>query len=70
LKIETKSVFSEAIQFYKNKNFEKSLELFEDVFKINKNDKAAALYIKRCEYFRDNGIPESWDGIEVIDEKL
>ncbi|MCD4772088.1 MAG: adenylate/guanylate cyclase domain-containing protein [Bacteroidales bacterium] len=70
LKLETKSVFAEAIQLYKNLDFEKALNLFEKVYKINKDDKAAALYIKRCEYFCAHGAPDAWDGIEIMDDKF
>lgn len=64
LKIETKPIFSEALQFYKDKNFQSALKLFKKINKLNPDDFAATQYIKRCITFVDHGFPEDWDGIE------
>jgi len=48
LKIETKTLFGEALQIFKDKDYHKSLELFTQIFKINKFDTVAELYIQRC----------------------
>ena len=69
LKIKTKTEFGTALQHYKNKEFKKALPLFKEVFKINKFDKASEMYSIRCNNFIENGIPENWDGIEIITEK-
>lgn len=69
LKSSTKEQFSKALQFYKNKNFLEAEKLFKGVYKINKFDRAAELYISRCTNFIKKGVPKDWDGIEVIEEK-
>lgn len=69
LKIKTKTEFGTALQHYKNKEFKKALPLFKEVFKINKFDKASEMYSIRCNNFIKNGIPENWDGIEIITKK-
>lgn len=70
LKIQTKTQFSRAINYYKTKDFRKALEEFNAVHEINMHDKATALYIYRCEKIIHTGVPSDWDGIEVIDSKL
>jgi class 3 adenylate cyclase len=69
LKTETKDKFSKALQHYKNQDLLAAKNIFKEIHKINENDKAAELYIMRCQRFIDNGIPKDWDGIEVINEK-
>ncbi len=69
LKTQTKKKISKALQLYKNKDLQGAISLFKEVCKKNKYDKAAELYISRCNRFIKNGIPKDWDGIEVIDEK-
>jgi len=66
LKLETKQDFSDAIKFYKSKDFVKAVKLFTRIYEINKHDKAASVYIERCNKFIKNGVPEDWDGIETI----
>ena len=66
LKIETKQDFSDAIKFYKSKDFKKALKLFAQIYEINKHDKAASVYIERCNKIIKHGVPENWDGIETI----
>jgi len=68
-KIFTRPVFAKALQFYKNMQFEKALEIFIRVYSENPNDKAAHIYIQRCKKLIREGIPEEWDGIEKMDNK-
>ncbi len=49
LKIETKNLFGQALQIFKDEDYKKALELFSQIFKINKFDTVAELYIQRCE---------------------
>ena len=69
LKIKTKDLFSNALQFYKNGEFKKAEKYFKETYEIDKFDKAAVLYIERCNNFIKYGVPENLDGIEVIEEK-
>ncbi|RLD56751.1 MAG: hypothetical protein DRJ05_10825, partial [Bacteroidetes bacterium] len=66
LKLETKQDFSDAIKFYKSKEFERAAKLFTKIYELNKHDKAASVYIERCNKFIKHGVPENWDGIETI----
>lgn len=64
LKIKSKDLFVQAIQNYRNKEFQTALKQFKQVAKINPMDQASLLYIGRCQKFIDIGIPDDWDGIE------
>lgn len=48
LKIETKTLFGQALQIYKDKDYQKAMELFTQIYEINKFDTVAELYIQRC----------------------
>lgn len=69
LKIKTKADFSKALQHYKNKEFESAMPIFKEIYHINEADQAAKLYLDRCAVFIENGVPDNWDGIEVIEHK-
>lgn len=69
LKIETKTLFGEGIDFYKNRKFEEALQVFTNVIRINKHDSVAAFYVNRCKTNLTQGISDDWSGIEVFDSK-
>jgi class 3 adenylate cyclase len=64
LKNETKDIFVQAVQKYKNKEFPEALKLFKTVIKTNPFDQAAMIYVGRCQKIIDLGMPDDWDGIE------
>jgi len=64
LKLETKPIFSKAVQSYKDKAFEEALAIFRIIHKQNPNDLAVVKYIQRCRRLIEQGNPEEWDGIE------
>ncbi|MCP2727046.1 response regulator [Limnofasciculus baicalensis] len=69
LKIETQTSFEEAIVFYYRQKFDIAKQMFEDVLHINPQDKAAMLYISRCDNYQKYGVPEEWAGVESLQEK-
>jgi len=48
LKIETKTIFGQALQIFKDNDYQKALDLFTQIFEINSFDTVAELYIQRC----------------------
>ncbi len=42
---------------------------FLDTVKVKGKDKAAELYIERCNFYSKNGTRPNWDGIEKLDFK-
>ncbi len=69
LKIQTKSDFESGIDFYYSKNFKDSLKKMKSVLEKDSKDKAAELYIDRCNFYTKNGVDMNWDGIEKLDFK-
>jgi class 3 adenylate cyclase/HAMP domain-containing protein len=69
LKIETKEKFNKAIDLYRNKSFKEASVLFSTLEQINPHDKAIHLYQERCEKNIKHGIPEDWDGVEILQFK-
>ncbi len=69
LRIATRKAFGEGLDAYKSKNFQQAKVVFEKVLAQNPNDQAVQLYIERCNDNILNGIPEDWDGVEVINTK-
>lgn len=66
IKLETKALFAEGVNHYKTGHFKEALQCFKQVSKANSGDKAAAVYVKRCNNFIENGVPYDWDGIQSM----
>ena len=65
-KMETRPIFVKAVEIYKTQDFEEALKLFQEVEMIHPTDKAALLYIKRCQYIIKYGIPKDFCSIEIF----
>ncbi len=63
------NIFNESYKNYTQAKFKEALSGFEEVIKINLNDKAAKLYKERAIYHIQNGVPENWDGIDEMESK-
>ncbi|MFK5971372.1 MAG: hypothetical protein QM487_14820 [Candidatus Marithrix sp.] len=51
------------------KEFEDASQFFENILEINPDDKAAQIYLKRCQYYKKYEVSEDWDGIECLVNK-
>ena len=69
LKIAQRKKFSQAIEAYRRKEFVFASDLFTEILNENPNDGASKLYLSRCQKNQQVGIPEDWDGIEVMNTK-
>jgi class 3 adenylate cyclase len=69
LKINTNRKFKLALQEYRNKNIQQSLDLLTEISIESPEDKVITIYIDRCKSFLKNGIPEDWDGVENLSQK-
>jgi class 3 adenylate cyclase/uncharacterized membrane protein len=69
LKLSTKDDYNKALQAYKKRDFRTALQLLQSIEAINPNDKAIKIYIDRCAYYSEKGVPEYWDGVESFDLK-
>jgi len=69
LKSKTLAQFEMAIACYTEGNFEQSQTLFQQIITLNPSDRAALLYLQRCEKYIKQGTPKDWIGIEAMSEK-
>jgi two-component system sensor histidine kinase ChiS len=69
LKLETKPVFEEGVNYYHRGEFQEASRRFRDVLAMNGEDKASSLHIKRCDYFTEHGVPPEWIGVSIINTK-
>ncbi len=69
LKLSTKEDYNKAIQDYKKRDFKSALGLLNKIQAVNPADKAVKIYLDRCNYYLDKGVPEYWDGVESFDFK-
>lgn len=69
LRISTRQAFGDGLDAYKAKEFQKAKSIFESILEKNPNDQAVQLYVSRCSENMRNGIPDNWDGVEVINTK-
>ncbi|HLF91306.1 MAG TPA: adenylate/guanylate cyclase domain-containing protein [Anaerolineales bacterium] len=70
LKMQTQPTFSEGIELYLERKFAKAILAFAVVVRKNPQDKAAELYLERCGLRLENGVSDSWSGIENLDSKF
>ncbi len=67
LKDTTRNDFEEGFVLYHWKQFNEACPFFEKVLAVNENDKAAQIYLKRCEHFQKHGVPDDWEGVDVLE---
>jgi hypothetical protein len=67
--MKTKPDFEKAVSLYQSKEIYKASDLFEKIYSVNENDKAASLYIERCRKIIKTGIPDDWDYVEKLENK-
>jgi len=69
LKFALKKDLEQAIALYQVKEFEKAKQLFKQYLTQFPDDKPAQLYLKRCERYAVEGVPNDWNGTFVLYEK-
>jgi two-component system, sensor histidine kinase ChiS len=70
LKSQTLGIFEQAVFCYHNQKISEALPLFQEVLKINQEDRVAMLYIKRCEHLQRNAILEEWERPDETNQKI
>jgi adenylate cyclase len=61
--------FKAGLAKYRKQEWPAAIREFRDVLAINPRDKAAALYIERCEHFAAHPPGTDWDGVWVMESK-
>lgn len=69
LKLSTNKKMSDGLTYFREKDFLKSIKIFEEILSIDPKDKAANLHLQRSIYFNKHGVPPDWEGITAMSEK-
>lgn len=69
LKMDSLDDFEHGLRFYYEQNFEAARAAFARVLDIHPGDKAARLYFDNCARFVADGVPEGWEGVEMMMSK-
>lgn len=57
------SYYKQGLNYYKQRNFSRALEYFEECLKINPEDGPSKEYVNRCKEYIKNPPPDDWDGV-------
>jgi adenylate cyclase len=67
--VEALGNFNDGYRAWNEGKWDQSIKLFNTVKKINPNDKAAQLYLDRCDYMKKHPPKGKWDGVWVMTSK-
>jgi adenylate cyclase len=62
-------IFSEGLQLYRQREFEKAIGVFTRVQAIDPNTMPSELYLKRCAELSRQSLPDGWDGVYTMTSK-
>lgn len=68
-KKEILEMFSEALDVFEERDWEKSKNVLADILKIDEEDGPANVYTNRCNAFIKKPPPDTWDGVFNLTEK-
>jgi adenylate cyclase len=61
--------FRDGLDRYRSRAFGTARKLFEKILNINPKDKAATMYVERCEVLENSPPPDDWAGVWVMESK-
>ena len=61
--------FRDGLAKYRRRQFGPARALFQEVLEINPDDKAANLYVGRCDLLTETPPPDDWEGVWVMEGK-
>jgi adenylate cyclase len=67
--VDAMGLFRDGLDSYRNQRWMQAWELFTRVLSLNPNDKAALMYVERCDELAANPPPDGWDGTYVMRSK-
>jgi adenylate cyclase len=56
-------LFSKGLKEYRNYKWDAAIAAFNRILGIDPEDGPALTYIERCEFYKNNLVPEDWDGV-------
>lgn len=66
--MEVVSLFHRAIEYYRNRDWERATNFFKEITKL-KEDNPSKIFLKRLELYKVSPPPEDWDGTYNLTEK-
>ncbi len=69
LRLATRDEMEAGIRLYHERHPGEALEHFQRVLREDPEDRAAALYVERCERLERDGVPEAWNPVEIMSTK-
>ena len=69
LKQQTKFDFDLGINQYYDRSFSEAAAAFKQVLQVNPNDKVAQIHLDRASRYAADGVPEDWNGVELLTVK-
>ncbi|MBF0343064.1 MAG: GAF domain-containing protein [Nitrospirae bacterium] len=66
---ELTGAFEKGLELYRLRKWEMAIKQFTGALAINNEDKAAEMYINRCNHFLNEPPDDSWDGVWVMKSK-
>jgi adenylate cyclase len=67
--IDAMGLFRNGVIHYRKQRWAAARQSFQEVLALNPNDKAAAMYIERCDRLEAEPPPPDWDGVYVMQSK-
>ncbi|MES2322871.1 MAG: GAF domain-containing protein [Pseudomonadota bacterium] len=67
--IDAMGIFRNGISKYRQRKWAAARKLFEEILALNPDDRAAAMYVGRCDHFASSPPPDDWDGTFVMESK-
>lgn len=62
-------LFTKAFQLYTERRWDAAISFLEDIRSHYGDDFTTAMYLERCNQFKENPPPEDWDGVMHLTEK-
>jgi adenylate cyclase len=67
--VDALGIFNDGYRSWNEGKWDQAIKLFKNVQKINPHDKAAQLYLDRCDHMKKNPPKGDWDGVWVMTSK-
>ena len=67
--LEQRESFNAGLDLYYLRQFSRASVHFSSILEQSSGDKAAALYLKRSAHYMVHGVPDGWNGVEIMDAK-
>jgi adenylate cyclase len=68
-KLSSMETYEQGVTAFFNRSFREASEKFNRVLEISPEDKTSSLFLKRATQLLNNGIPETWTGVEEMQYK-